>query len=65
MVLSTHGSWPNMKFGVITMIDIRPTVLFSVTPRPSIQGDSRGEEHILEGVSNGHCEKKKSSYICV
>jgi hypothetical protein len=65
MVTLTRGTWPNMKFGVICMIDIRATLLSNVIPRPSIQGDSRGEINIWGGDTKDHSEKKKNSYICV
>ena len=48
-----------MKFGAITTIDIRTTVLSNVMPCSAIQGDSRGTTNILGGNSIDYCEKNE------
>jgi hypothetical protein len=48
-----------MKFGVITMIDIRTTDLSNGMPCYPIQGDSTGRVNTMGGDIVGHCEENK------
>jgi hypothetical protein len=48
-----------MKFGAITMIDVRTIVLANVMPCSPIQGDARGKTNIMGRDSIDYCEKNE------